>query len=189
MIIIVGVAGAGKSSQCALLKASGRYQWLSVGQMLREDITDPVAKQDIQDGKMLSDDMVIDMVGARIASMGDDPELVLDGYPRTIRQVDWLMKAHDEGRLRISHVIHLEVAEEVAYDRLLGRGRSDDYEQAISARFAEYRETILPIIRQFESKGVVLSELDGEEPIDVVHKNLLTILEGAPLETAHKDVG
>ena len=185
MIIIVGVAGAGKSSQCALLKASGHYQWLSVGQMLRDDITDPQAKQDILDGKMLSDDTVINMVADRILQMGDTPELVLDGYPRTVRQVDWLMKAHDEGRIKISHVIHLEVAEETAYDRLLGRGRSDDYEQAISARFNEYRETIWPIIKQFESKGVHLSELNGEQPIDAVHRNLLQLLGDRSLETTN----
>lgn len=183
MIIIVGVAGAGKSSQCALLKASGRYQWLSVGQLLRDDITDPQAKQDILDGKMLSDDTVITMVDERIKQMGDSPELVLDGYPRTVRQVDWLMKAHDEGSIRINHVVHLEVAEEVAYDRLLGRGRSDDYEQAISERFSEYRETIWPIIKQFESKGVHLSEINGEQPIDTVHRNLLSLLEGSKFET------
>ncbi len=176
MIIIIGVAGAGKSTQCELLTKSGEFQWLSVGQLLRKASLNPYQKQDIQDGEMLSDDVVIPMVEAEIQRMGDTPELVLDGFPRTTRQVDELLQKHRSGTIKVTHVIHLVVEQETAYNRLLNRGRSDDYEQAITERFKEYKETIVPIIEDFALHGVIVASVDGEQETEVVQAQVRALL-------------
>ena len=176
MIIIIGVAGAGKSTQCEMLAADGEYQWLSVGQLLRETIVDSPQKAEMEKGDMLADGVVIPMVEAKIQSMGDDPELVLDGFPRTTKQVDRLLETHKSGDIKISHVIHLVVDEETAYNRLLTRGRTDDYAKAISERFREYKETIVPIIEDFAIHGVVVASINGEQESKVVQVQLRQIL-------------
>jgi adenylate kinase len=176
VIIIVGVAGAGKSTQSELLASSGHFHSLSVGQLLRQATLEPSLEKEIETGEMLSDDIVIPMVEAKIKEMGDDPELVLDGFPRTTHQVDTILANHQSGKIKITHVIHLVVAEETAYNRLLNRGRSDDYNQAISERFKEYKETILPIIEDFARHGVIVASIDGEQAAKTVHEQLLSVL-------------
>ena len=172
MIIVIGVAGVGKSTQCRLLAESGNYQWLSVGQYLRDSVTDPEKKAIMLAGDRLDDDYVITMTKNKIDQLGDSPELLIDGFPRSMHQAQWLIDSHSTNSINISCVIHLTADEQVAKDRLEHRLRSDDTESAIVERFTDYKTNILPIIHSFLDAGIRVVDIDGQQPIEQVQADI-----------------
>ena len=90
MIILVGVAGSGKSTQSKLLCDYSSLQKLSVGELLRNNLSDD-HKQDMLAGKVLADKEVIGYLEKELNERGDDPELILDGFPRSVGQANWLI--------------------------------------------------------------------------------------------------
>jgi adenylate kinase len=173
MIIVIGVAGGGKSTQCKMLKDSGKFQWLSVGQFLREHVTDPIKKAAMLAGDMLDEGYVTDVVNEEINRLGDSPELIIDGFPRSTSEADWLISLHKSSKLNISHIVHLTADEDIAKSRLELRSRDDDTEAAIAERFHDYRESILPITKHFADAGLKVVEVDGQMSVEEVHNNLL----------------
>ncbi len=88
-------------------------------------------------------------------------DIVLDGFPRTIPQANWLIEYAAKIKRPIKCIIHLEASEQVVKERLLSRGRPDDTEEGISARFREYEKNTLPIIRHYEEIGVPVVHVSG----------------------------
>jgi len=178
MVIVIGVAGVGKSTQCKLLEDTKRYQWLSVGQFLRDTVTDPEKKAVMLAGDILDDTFVLPHLRRKLTELGDTPELVIDGFPRTITQADWLIEIHEKNEVRISHIVNLTADESIARERLSDRGRSDDSESAISERFHYYRENIMPIVSHFSSVGLNVVNIDGQRAIEEVHQEIIRVLGG-----------
>jgi adenylate kinase len=124
-------------------------------------------------GKLLSDDEVIAILDKVFELIDTDQEFVLDGFPRTVAQADWLSgQAHDH-RFKLSGVIHLLASEEVVRKRLESRGRPDDTKEAISKRFQEYDSVTLPIIDHFKRLGVKVCDIDASRPPREVHDAIL----------------
>lgn len=167
MILMLGVAGSGKSTQSQLLVATGKYRWLSIGEVLRREITGADLAI-MQTGKMLSDEKVIGYLEQEIIRMGEGPEIIIDGFPRSVYQANWLVSKHATKNYTLSAVIHIEVAKDIVLGRLEHRGRPDDTKDAIASRFAEYDTAIQPIISDLAGHGVPIVEVDGTmEPLDV----------------------
>lgn len=179
MIIVVGVAGVGKSTQCQMLKDSGRYQWLSVGQFLRDTVDDPLKKATMLAGDVLDDTFVLPHLAKKLSELGDEPELVIDGFPRTITQAKWLIELNEKSIINITHILNLTAKEEIAKERLEDRGRNDDTEEAIAERFKAYNDSILPIYRLFADAGLKVIEIDGQQTVDTVHTEIVKALETA----------
>lgn len=177
MIIVLGIAGSGKSTQCELLAETGNFQWLPVGQLLRDNVTDENLKRIIESGEVLDDDLVIPMVERILEEKGDAPELIIDGFPRTLRQARWLLDRRSEGRYTLRKAVHLKVSEDTALERLLKRGRTDDHETAISERFEEYRETVLPILKLLQEAGMKVYEVNGEKAPEDVHREIVAVFQ------------
>lgn len=170
MIIVLGMAGAGKSTQCQRLADSGQYQWLSVGKLLRSiDIGDK--KTEMLQGMVLDDSFVQPIVQAEIDRLGDMPELLLDGCPRTVEQAKWLASASSTPNVRM--VLHLTVDDERALGRLLSRSREDDSEDAIRARFAGYHRDIHPVLNEFISQSIPVFTVDANASADEVFKEII----------------
>ena len=178
MIIFMGVAGAGKSLQGRMLADQLGLPWLSTGEFLRMLISGE-RRKDMLEGKLLDDTEIIALVQKILAIVDSKQEFVLDGFPRTSEQADWLLTQRRHGQLPITAVINLEASEKVVRERLLGRGRQDDHEDAISERFREYREEIVPILTQFKEAGVPICNINGERPIDKVHEEIRTAIKNA----------
>ena len=178
MIIVVGLAGSGKSTQCQMLEKNRSYKWLSVGQLLRTKVTDSKQKAIIDSGNILDDKTVLPLILEEIKSYQNinDRELVLDGFPRTLPQSKWLLELAQSENIPITRVINIKASEKVTRPRLLKRGRTDDHDVAISERFNEYENWILPILEFFRSKGISISEVDGEKEPEIVHKDVLAVL-------------
>lgn len=165
---MLGVAGSGKSTQSQLLAATGEYRWVYIGEVLRRCAVGKDAEAMAQ-GKLLDDDEVIGYLENEIMSLGDGPEIIIDGFPRTVHQVDWLLTKHNTGVYGIRAAVHIDVSKDVVLKRLYDRGRPDDTEDAIAARFAEYDKAIEPVIGDLQSHGVPLIVVDGaKEPQEVL---------------------
>lgn len=178
MILVVGLAGSGKSTQCQMLEATGRYKWLSVGQMLRNSIENPEHKAVMNKGDVLGDDTVLPLVSDYLRSHQEsDLELILDGFPRSMSQAKWLAELKDEQRINVTHAIHIKASPGVTLPRLLKRGRTDDHEAAILERFAEYEDVILPILSFLRGENIPIIEVNGEDTTEAVHLQIVMALD------------
>lgn len=175
MIIFMGVAGSGKSMQGRLLADSLALPWLSTGEFLRMLISGD-ERRDMLAGKLLDDEEVISLVQRIFTVVNVDEEFVMDGFPRTTGQADWLLSQVKHGQLAVTAVVHLTASEEVVMDRLLGRGRQDDHREAIRERFKEYEEAVKPILDQFRTAGIPIHDINGEQEPDMVHAAIMTAL-------------
>jgi len=172
MIVFMGLAGSGKSTQGHLLAAHLHCPWVSTGNLLRAKM-DQKTQEEMLKGKIISDEQTLGVLDEEFRRIGaDQNQFVLDGSPRTMRQAKWLVEKDHAGELKITAVIHLNVSEEAAKKRLLARQRPDDHEQAIAERFREYEEAIVPIIKYLTDEGYKVHEIDANRPPDEVSADI-----------------
>lgn len=171
----MGVAGAGKSVQGRLLADTHGWPWLSTGEFLRMLISGEKRKA-MAAGKLLDDQEIISLVRRALSLVDTDQEFVLDGFPRTVAQADWLLSQIKHGQLKATAVIHLKASSETVEKRLLSRGRQDDNQEAISERLREYKETIMPILNELKNSGIKIIEVDGEKSVDSVQAAIIESL-------------
>lgn len=178
MIIVTGVAGSGKSTQCQMLVNSGEFQWLSVGELLRASV-DQRVHDVVNSGSIINDEITIPLVEAEILRRGASPEILIDGFPRSKTQADWLLAMHnsDQPEFIIRGIVHIVLSEELALTRLHERGRDDDYDAAIAKRFEVYEDVVLPIISTFDVEGIPVIEVDGSDTPDEVHSSIVKEIE------------
>ncbi len=175
MIIFAGVAGSGKSLQGKLLADRLGLPWLSTGEFLRMLISGE-RRKDMLAGKLLDDQEIIALVQRMFNIVDVSKEFVLDGFPRTVAQADWLLNQVKHGQLEITAVIHLTATEDAVLKRLLERGRQDDTEAAIAERFKEYNESIRPILGHFRTAGIKVYDINGEQAVENVHNEIKKVL-------------
>jgi adenylate kinase len=175
MIIFTGVAGAGKSVQGKLLADELGYPWLSTGEFLRMLIAGERRKEMLA-GKLLSDTEMIALMQKVLNLLPPDEEFVLDGFPRTPDQAEWLLAQVKAGLIDVTAVFRIDATREVVKDRLLRRGRQDDHHEAIEERFREFEHTIVPILEQFKEAGITVYQIDGQQEVRDVHKNIMRVL-------------
>lgn len=176
MIIFMGVAGAGKSRQGRVLADELGLPWLSTGEFLRMLISGE-ERNDMVAGKLLDDEEIIRLVQKIFTVIDTEEEFILDGFPRTPGQADWLLSQIKHGQLNLTAVIHLTATKEVVKQRLLQRGRQDDTDEAIEARFNEYENHIVPILNQLREAGVKVCDIDGDRAVTQVHDDIKATLE------------
>ena len=171
----MGVAGSGKSTQGHQLADEYGYAYISTGEIFRVLITGR-RRNEMLEGKLLSDDEVIRVVDKVLELIDTKEEFILDGFPRTKPQVDWLMEQCKGGRFGEAVVVNLEVSEQVVRDRLQKRARLDDSEEAISHRYEQYQEVTRPILAYMEERGWKITEIDAGRDAQVVHRDILRAL-------------
>lgn len=171
----MGVAGSGKSMQGKLLADQLALPWLSTGEFLRMLIAGDKRKE-MLDGKLLDDQEIISLVRKIFTVIDTNEEFVLDGFPRTVAQADWLLSQVKHGQLHVTGVVHLLATEETVRERLLSRGRPDDHHEAISERFDEYEQAIKPILEHFKQANIAVYDIDGEQEPNAVHADIIKAL-------------
>ena len=130
-LILLGPPGAGKGTQAKRLEQSHGLVQLATGDMLRSEIASGSelgrrVKAVMDSGSLVSDDIIIEMIAARIAqpdcrSGGSKGGFILDGFPRTVPQAEALDRMLAEHDRKIDHVILMEVDEQALVDRISGR--------------------------------------------------------------------
>ena len=173
MIIITGIAGSGKSMQGSILAKKLNYQWISIGQLLRNSVQDQDKKAQLM-GKLLSDDIVNNTFKKAIANL--DNKCVIDGFPRTQGQANWLVEQNLKQKIKVTCVINLVMSENAVMKRLLQRKREDDTENVIRERFKEYKRDILPILEILRKNNINVYEINGDQTIQQVQNDILNVL-------------
>ncbi|HET7059727.1 MAG TPA: nucleoside monophosphate kinase [Candidatus Saccharimonadales bacterium] len=179
MIILMGVAGAGKSMQGRLFADEHGYAWVSTGELFRVLVTGQ-RRQQMLEGKLLSDEEVIKLIDKTLKQLIDtNQEFLLDGFPRTKVQADWLLDQVKSGRFDLTAIFNLKASPEVVKQRLLNRGRQDDTETAIKRRFEEYEAVTLPIIDYFKQADIAVYDIDADKDPATVHDEIIRHLDKA----------
>lgn len=177
-VVLLGPPSSGKGTQAEILAEHLGVPHISTGDMLREardagtELGERV-ESILSAGELVDDDTMADLVAERLSRRDAQQGFLLDGYPRTLRQVrdlDQLLGSSD-----VDAVLLIDVPEEVLVKRGLGRGREDDTEAVIRKRIAVYREQTEPLVEHYGNSGV-LETVDGNRPIEEVTAEILETL-------------
>jgi adenylate kinase len=126
----------------------------------------------------LYDDEIIKIVDKVLTSLPDNEEVILDGFPRTIPQAEWLLEQTKNGHLQpLKFAFHLEASRDAVKERLKKRGRIDDVDAAIEARFDEYERSTLPLIKWLADHGIKVIGVDATRSVEAVNADLAKALE------------
>ena len=171
-IILIGIQGAGKSTQGNILSDKLNIPYLSTGHIFRElskekTPTGRYIKETVNAGYLIPDDKALEIVSEYLHRSEYEKGYIMDGFPRTIVQA----KAFENG---IDKVIYLKVSDKEALWRLSGRddNREDDTLKAIRKRINLFHEFTEPVLGFYREKGVLV-ELDGEKSIEEINKEIL----------------
>lgn len=176
MIILMGVAGAGKSMQGRLFADEHGYAWISTGELFRVLVTG-TRRAEMLEGKLLSDNEVIELVDRTLKLIDVHEEFLLDGFPRTKVQTDWLLNEVELGRLKLTATFNLTASRAVVKKRILARGRQDDTEKAIEKRFTEYETMTLPIVDYLRHVGSPVYDIDADQDPITVHDQIMALID------------
>ena len=185
-MIFMGPPGAGKGTQASVVAAKFGIPAISTGDIFRANVGEGTplgleAKKFMDAGEYVPDSVTNEMVRNRIAEPDAAPGFLLDGYPRTLAQVEELdgMLAATGDSLDAVVVLTVDTDELVA--RLLKRaetsGRSDDTEDVIRHRQDVYTEQTAPLIDVYRDRGLLL-EVDGLGEVDEVSARIFSALDG-----------
>lgn len=206
-LVIFGPPGAGKGTQATLLEERRDITQISTGDILREAMSEETplgkkAKSYIEAGELVPDKVVRKLAEQAIADEGYD-DFVLDGYPRTLQQAEWLTEFLEEHRASLDAVLSLDVPDDVLVRRLSRRRvheetgetyhldhdpppddvdpdlivqRSDDEPETVRNRLDVYREETAPLASYYEERGTLVS-VDGVGDIEEVFQRIAQVLD------------
>ena len=185
-LVIMGPPGAGKGTQAVVVAQSLGVPHISTGDIFRANVSQGTplgeeAQRYMDAGEYVPDSITNAMVRDRLSRDDCDQGFLLDGYPRTLEQVNELdAMLRSDGRV-IDKVIELTVDTEAVVQRLLNRaqeqGRSDDTAEVIRRRLEVYFEQTAPLTSVYRERGLIL-EVDGMGDVPVVTERILTALSG-----------
>jgi adenylate kinase len=187
-LILMGPPGAGKGTQAKVVAEHFGIPAISTGDIFRANVSrgTPLGKraEEYMDaGEYVPDDLTNLMVRARIDEPDAAPGFLLDGYPRTLAQVEEL-----DGMIRhTGHALDAVVVLTVDADELVARlvqradveGRADDTEDVIRRRQEVYAEQTEPLIGVYRERGIV-QEIDGIGEVTEVTDRIFAALDAVP---------
>ncbi|MCP3909554.1 MAG: adenylate kinase [Actinomycetia bacterium] len=180
-LVIMGRQGAGKGTQCVQLASHYGIPHISTGDMLRAAVADGTelglqAKAIMDAGGLVNDEIMNGIVTERLAQPDAQPGFILDGYPRTAPQADYLdgVLSDTEG---LDAAVDLDVPIPVVTDRMKARGRSDDTDEGIARRLDLYEQETAPLIAWFIERDLLVT-VPGEGLEDEVFDRLVAAIEG-----------
>ncbi len=180
-IVIFGAPGSGKGTQSDKIIAEYGVEHISTGDVLRGEIKNntelgKIAAQYINDGKLVPDSLIIDMLAATLDAKGKDIKgVIFDGFPRTIAQAEALNAMLAERGQSVSTVIGLEVDDAELIKRIILRGqtsgRADDNEETAKKRLNTYYSQTLPL-KDFYIQEGKYAKIQGMGTIDEIFASI-----------------
>ena len=206
-LILLGAPGAGKGTQAEMLAAKLQIPSISTGNMLREAIANGTelgkqAKQAMDEGRLVSDELVLGIVKERTAKPDCQNGFILDGVPRTLAQA----KALDAMGVRLDHVVSLEIDDAVIEGRMTGRRvcpkcgasyhitanppkkdntcdqcgaeliiRKDDAPETVKSRLVVYHEST-EVLKDYYAAQNKLRLVEGNQSIEGAFQDILKAL-------------
>ena len=206
-LILLGAPGAGKGTQAEMLAAKLQIPTISTGNMLREAMANgselgKQVKTCMDEGRLVSDELVLGIVAERTAKPDCQNGFILDGVPRTLAQA----KALDEMGVRLDQVVSLDIDDAVIEGRMTGRRvcskcgasyhitanppkkndtcdqcgegliiRKDDAPETVRNRLKVYHEST-EVLKDYYAKQNKLRIVQGDQSIEGAFKDILTAL-------------
>ncbi|WP_306233035.1 adenylate kinase [Agrococcus beijingensis] len=180
-LLIVGPPGAGKGTQAARIAEALGVPAVSTGDIFRQNIKDQTELGQrvtaiLDAGEYVPDELTNELVDDRLAQDDAAEGYLLDGYPRTAGQVEYLDGVNLRRGEQVDAVIRLVADTEEVVRRLASRaseqGRSDDTEEVMRHRLDVYERETAPLIAIFEERGLVV-EIDGIGAVEQVTERIL----------------
>ena len=188
-ILLIGPPGAGKGTQAALLAQHFGIPAISTGDIFRENVRNETplgleAKAFMDRGEYVPDSLTNALVRDRLNQEDAVAGFLLDGYPRTIDQVEELDDILEETEKKLDVVVQLTADSEELLRRLSGRaqeqGRSDDTPEVIKRRLDVYEEQTAPLIDIYASRSLV-AKVNGLGEIADVTNRIIEVLDARGL--------
>jgi adenylate kinase len=214
-LILLGPPGAGKGTQASRLTEDFGLPYIGTGDLLRQNVDEgsdlgKQAKEHMDNGGLVPDDLVIAMILEKIDEEGDDGFL-LDGFPRTVPQADALAEELEKRNRRLTAALLIDAPDETVIKRLSGRRqcsdghlyhvefdppkhegrcdidgsrlvqRADDKPETIANRLEVYHAETEPLVDYYEARGL-LRRFDGTRPPTEVHDHIRATLATLRLE-------
>ncbi|MGH8171848.1 MAG: adenylate kinase [Rhodanobacteraceae bacterium] len=185
-LVLLGAPGSGKGTQAAMLKEALKVPHISTGDLLRAAVKagTPLglkAKAVMEAGKLVSDDIVLDMLEERLAQADVAGGFILDGYPRNLAQCEALEALLARIGQPLDVAVKIKVPSELIVERIAGRaaaeGRKDDTPETVRERLRVYADQTAPVAQHFDSIGH-LRIVDGVGEVDVVFARISAALPG-----------
>ena len=172
-IILIGIQGAGKSTQGNLLSEKLNVPYLSTGHIFREMAKEKTPlgryiKEIMNAGYLIPDDKTVEIVTEYLKKPEYRNGYILDGFPRTLEQVKMFKNGVDK-------VVYLDVSDKEALWRLSYRnsvGREDETLAAIRKRIELFHKLTEPVLDFYRQNGTLV-EVDGERSIEEIHKDIM----------------
>jgi adenylate kinase len=212
IIILVGAPGAGKGTQSDILRERLGMLHISSGDLLRDNVKRGTelgkiaTKYMVDEGSLVPDDLIIDMITNRLAMPDAESGVLLDGFPRTVPQAEALDDALDLKGKMVNAVLYIKVEDDVLINRLSGRwicktcghiyhetfappkvpGVCDIDGSELYQRPDDTRETAVKRLVVFynQTRPIIeyyrerglLQEVNGDQPVEKVTQDLLDCL-------------
>lgn len=185
-LILMGPPGAGKGTQATVVAEHFGVPAISTGDIFRANVSEGTelgrkAQEYMDAGEYVPDEITNEMVRNRIGEADATSGFLLDGYPRTVAQVEELDGMVSATGHALDAVVVLVVERDVLVQRLLERarieGRADDTEEVIRRRQEVYAEQTAPLIDVYRDRGILV-EVDGVGEVDEVTARIFAALEG-----------
>ncbi len=162
-VVIFGAPGSGKGTQSERIVTKYGLDHISTGDVLRGEIKagselGKTAQEYINEGKLIPDALMIDILASKFDSFVDSKGVIFDGFPRTIAQAEALKVMLNERGQAVSIMLDLEVPEEELMTRLIKRGqecgRADDNAETIAKRLNVYHSQTSPLIDWYKGENL-----------------------------------
>ena len=180
-IVFMGPPGAGKGTQAVRLATKMKVPHLSTGELLREAcrLQTKIGNQaceKMEAGNLVPDELVFQMVAARLEEKDCQSGYILDGFPRTVRQAEMFDELLAERSTSLAGVLKIRVEEPELLKRLADRGRQDDATEVIKKRLEQYESLTSPLLDYYKDREKLYT-IDGHATPDQVHTEILRVIQ------------
>jgi adenylate kinase len=184
-MLLLAPPGAGKGTQATRLAKHFNVEHVASGDIFRQHVTDGTelgrkVQAYLDRGDLVPDDLVLAIVGPRVAEAARNGGYVLDGFPRNLSQAEQAYRLAKDADVTADAVVHLEVDDDELLRRMRGRaheeGRSDDDEATTRHRLDVYNDKTKPLLDYYRDRGLLVT-VNGVQPVDDVTADILNALE------------